>query len=226
MAVESNFPWRVVFTSGGFGMLYNRYAAVDSRNIANTGWHVPTKTELDTLVTYCGGADVAGGKLKATTYSNWKSPNTGATNEFGFNARGGNVRGNDGVFYTGTVPGWYARFWTTTDYDETSTYNLQLFHNAENALMTYNPTNFRWGYSIRLIKDTTTLSHGETGTYTGNDGKTYASICIGTQEILSSNLRETKYRNSDDIPEVTGNSAWAALTTGAFCLYDNNWDNL
>jgi predicted transcriptional regulator len=28
------------------------------------------------------------------------------------------------------------------------------------------------------------------------------------------------------IPEVTDNTAWAALTTGALCAYNNNWDNV
>ena len=82
------------------------------------------------------------------------------------------------------------------------------------------------GASIRLIKDSTTLSHGQTGTYTGNDGRVYQTICIGTQEWLSENLMETKYRNGDAIPEVTDNTAWAALATGARCAYNNTITNV
>jgi uncharacterized protein (TIGR02145 family) len=78
---------------------------------------------------------------------------------------------------------------------------------------------------VRLVKDTTTLSDGETGTYTGNDGKVYRTICIGTQEWLADNLAETKYRNNDSIPEVTDNTAWAGLSTGARCSYDNDPSN-
>ena len=76
------------------------------------------------------------------------------------------------------------------------------------------------------MKTTTSLTHGQTGTYTGNDGKIYRTICIGTQEWLADNLCETKYRNGDSIPEVTDDSAWAALTTGAMCAYNNDWSNV
>jgi len=81
------------------------------------------------------------------------------------------------------------------------------------------------GYSVRLIKDSTTLTHGQTGTYVGNDNRIYQTVCIGTQEWLSENLMETKYRNGDAIPEVRDNTAWAALTTGARCSYNNTITN-
>ena len=46
------------------------------------------------------------------------------------------------------------------------------------------------GASIRLVKNSTTLTPGQTGTYIGNDGTTYNTICIGTQEWMSEDLRE------------------------------------
>lgn len=49
-----------------FGMLYNWYAVNDSRNIAPTGWHVPSDAEWSTLRSWLGGVTVAGGKLKST----------------------------------------------------------------------------------------------------------------------------------------------------------------
>ena len=88
------------------------------------------------------------------------------------------------------------------------------------------------GTTIRLIKDVTTLSHGQTGTYTGNDGRVYRTICIGTQEWLADNLCETRYRNGDWIDGFNNgiytpisNSTWGSLTTGALCAYDDIIDN-
>jgi uncharacterized protein (TIGR02145 family) len=46
-------------------------------------------------------------------------------------------------------------------------------------------------------------------------------ITIGTQQWSNCNLDVTTYRNGDPIPEVTDPTAWAALTTGAWCYYNN-----
>jgi hypothetical protein len=73
-----------------------------------------------------------------------------------------------------------------------------------------------------LVRNTTLLSPGQTGTYTGNDGKTYNTICIGTQEWMSEDLTETKYRNLSNIPNVTNYEDWKGLTTGAYCIYNND----
>ena len=45
---------------------------------------------------------------------------------------------------------------------------------------------------------------------------------IGGNEWMIENLRVTHYNNGDPIPHVTGNSEWAGLSTGAYCVYDNN----
>jgi uncharacterized protein (TIGR02145 family) len=45
---------------------------------------------------------------------------------------------------------------------------------------------------------------------------------IGTQQWMKENLEVVTYRNGDIIPQVTDATAWAALTTGAWCWYDND----
>ena len=44
---------------------------------------------------------------------------------------------------------------------------------------------------------------------------------VGTQRWIKENLNVATYRNGDIIPQVTDPTAWAALTTGAWC-YPNN----
>ena len=57
----------------------------------------------------------------------------------------------------------------------------------------------------------------------GNDATdTYASVQIGTQKFMTKNLSVTHYRNGDRIPQVKGKVAWGALTTGAWCWYNND----
>jgi len=47
------------------------------------------------------------------------------------------------------------------------------------------------------------------------------SVTIGSQVWTNKNLDITTYRNGDPIPEVTDPTAWATLTTGAWCYYNN-----
>ena len=209
-----------------YGFMYNWYAANDSRNIANTGWSVPTISNQRTLSTFLGGNGNAGGKLKETGFVHWDSPNTGATNTSNFNARGGGERDDStGAFSALKIN---QSYWAqggsgTSGYVSTVTY-------ASGTYTAYNGTTFytkqkQFGIGVRLIKDTTSLTNGQTGTYTGNDGKVYRTICVGTQEWVADNLVETKYRNLDAIPEVTPNATWVGLSTGARCSYDNDPDN-
>ena len=52
-----------------------------------------------------------------------------------------------------------------------------------------------------------------------------AEITIGTQLWTNCNLDVTTYSNGDPIPEVTDATAWNALTTGAWCYYNNDPSN-
>jgi len=51
---------------------------------------------------------------------------------------------------------------------------------------------------------------------------TETSVLIGTQRWKTCNANVTTYRDGTPIPEVTDPSTWAALTTGAWCWYNND----
>ena len=48
------------------------------------------------------------------------------------------------------------------------------------------------------------------------------NVTIGTQVWTNKNLDVTTYRDGTPIPEVTDPAAWAGLTTGAWCYYNND----
>jgi len=57
------------------------------------------------------------------------------------------------------------------------------------------------------------------------DGINYKTVIIGSQEWMSENLNVEHYRNGDVIPQVQDYEKWSALTTGAWCYYENSSSN-
>ena len=70
----------------------------------------------------------------------------------------------------------------------------------------------------------TTLSYY--GTVTDFDGNVYNTITIGSQVWTVENLKTTHYRDGTAIPNVTDDNAWYALSTGAYCNYNNDEGNV
>lgn len=228
-----------------YGALYNWYAATDERNIAASGWHLPIGTYYNindcyTLANflepgYDWNTNTVGNLVKESGTEFWEF-DSGSTNSTGFNARGAGIRSEvTGAFIQKLA---YMEFWTESQYwNSGSTAPVCILSSMYSWFSVpisggTNVENKKRGISIRLIRDSTTLSHGQSGTYTGNDGKVYRTICIGTQEWLADNLAETKYRNGDLISnhgetyaDKYTNAEWAALTTEAMCWYDDNIDN-
>ena len=54
------------------------------------------------------------------------------------------------------------------------------------------------------------------------DGNPVPTIIYGTQEWTVENACHITYRDGTPIPEVTEETEWGALTTGAWCYYDND----
>ena len=115
------------------------------RGICPEGWHLPTKSEFETLFTAVGGQSTAGKVLKSQT--GWYGSGNG-TNAFGFSALPAGNRFNDGSFYS---DGNYAYFWSSTEYNSYFAYYIPLHYSYDNA---YLRTNDKYlGFSVRCVKD-------------------------------------------------------------------------
>ena len=197
-----------------YGYLYNDYVVRDARNITSVGWEVGSLAQFDALATFCGGIPVAGKKLKSVSY--------GGTNDYGFNALSAGERNKNSGY--GAEWGINSTYWTSTQINGSYSYYKRLW--GDDKFDTYSNYPLQTGYSIRLIKTTTTLTHGQSGIYIGNDGKVYPTICINNQEWLAVNLAETKYRDFSIIPTVTDWTTWGGLITGGKCALNNNESNV
>jgi uncharacterized protein (TIGR02145 family) len=67
-----------------------------------------------------------------------------------------------------------------------------------------------------------TFTTGGVAIVTDVDGNVYHYITIGTQIWMVENLKTTKYRDGTAIPNVTDQTIWTNLTTGAYCYYNND----
>ena len=54
------------------------------------------------------------------------------------------------------------------------------------------------------------------------DGNIYDTVVVGSQTWLKQDLKVSRYRNGDAIPQITNSTTWGNLTSGAFCWYNND----
>ena len=142
-----------------YGVLYNWPAAMAGSTSSNNnpsgvqgvcpvGWHLPSGNEWSELMTYLGGELIAGGKLKESGTIHWNSPNAAATNETGFTALPGGLRGESGTFLD---IGGYGYWWTCTAYDAVDARSLNL--RLDNGLLDTDLDTKSVGFSVRCLKD-------------------------------------------------------------------------
>jgi uncharacterized protein (TIGR02145 family) len=129
-----------------YGSLYN-WHVVNSKKLCPAGWHVPTDHDWLTLRMYLMVPEMAGGNLKETGQTNWRSPNTKATNSTGFTARGSGMRSYNGSFNYIKISGYW---WSATPSGNNAYYNIL---NYKSSAITVERGDKGNGFSVRCIKD-------------------------------------------------------------------------
>ncbi len=123
-----------------YGKLYNWFAVNDSRGLAPSGWHIPTKAEYTILAT-----SYTSSSLKSTT-SDWGSGV--GTNSTGFTGLPGGSINNNGGFADKETSGW---FWTS-DFESAANAHFRLLH-TNAGFVDLGGFSKAYGMSVRLVKD-------------------------------------------------------------------------
>jgi uncharacterized protein (TIGR02145 family) len=145
-----------------YGALYNFYAATSNKGLCPAGWKVPTDedwkvletsigmtpSDLDAFSSSRGQVQQLGGKLKHVGTTYWNSPNSGATDEYGFSVRGGGYRSSDGLYFSFRSNG---SMWTSTELSSTTATNRGFANTF--VSVTRGPMHKRTGMYIRCLKE-------------------------------------------------------------------------
>ena len=128
-----------------YGKLYNWHAVKNSRNLAPSGYHIPSDLEWSLLTEYLGGEEIAGFKMKST--SGWYDNGNG-DNSSGFNGLPGGYCHYDGYFYSITENGYW---WSSSEYNTDGAWGRGLGgSNAEVSRGSYYKSD---GFSVRCLRD-------------------------------------------------------------------------
>ena len=223
--------------------LYNWYAVAGihdtdpntpNKEFAPAGWHVPSDAEWTTLENYliANGYNYDGtttgnkiAKAMAST-TGWSSSTiTGSVgydqslnNSSGFNAFPEGSSNGIGWF-GGEGSGAY--FWSSTESSSNNVLYRFLWYSSTVGDLGRSAVNKRFGFSVRFVRDSD-VDLNESGSVTDQDGNTYDYLTYGTQQWTVENAEMVTYRDGTPIPQVTDNTEWGSLTTGAWCYINND----
>ena len=200
-----------------YGALYNWYA-VDpasngNKNLCPKGWHVNTHGELESLITFLGGGDVAGGKMKEAGTIHWASPNTGADNSSGYTALPCGDRNNGNFINLGS----YGSYWTSTEFDVNTGWQYGLGYDGT-WIVNVNYTK-QSGFGVRCLKGDPVYLRTQTTSIIGiTPTSATASGNVVTDGSNPVTERGICFSTSPN-PTLNDSKALATGTTGAFTCH-------
>ncbi len=131
-----------------YGALYNWYA-VDTKKLCPKGWHVPTKLEWSSMITFLGDESTSAPKLKEKGLDHWKNYSNSGTDDLDFTALPGGMRLGMGIFPA--FGSSYAIWWSASGYSETDAWCKGLDDGSNKIYQGHDEK--KSGFSVRCIKD-------------------------------------------------------------------------
>jgi len=115
---------------------------------------------------------------------------------------------------------------TTNDYGSATDTGTAVTKTETSLTCNIAYTRYVWAYNASgCVSSVTTLNQTTSAceaAIVDGDGNVYTSVTIGTQVWLTENLKTTSYNDHTAIPNVTDGGSWAALSTPAYCWYNND----
>ena len=130
-----------------YGRLY-RWAAVTTT--CPSGWHLPSKTEWETLFNAVGGSSTAGTKLKST--SGWYSYGNG-TDDFGFSVLPAGTCSRNGSDVSFSEEGQSSYFWSSTTAEDNTSRAYKVYLNFSYDVVELDLGLKSYAFSVRCLKD-------------------------------------------------------------------------
>ena len=138
-----------------YGLLYNWYAInnvkglayLEKNGVQDTDFRVWNDADINYLITLLGGSSLAGGKLKEMGLVHWVTPNSGATDDYGFKGLPGGDRQGDSGTFEGLGNG--ANFKSSSSTGKA----LTLTKDDTSSILGFFENYQHYGFSVRLVKD-------------------------------------------------------------------------
>ena len=205
-----------------YGALYNSYAVegTGTSSISSSDdWYLPSLTDYEALITLVDPDGLSYDNTAALYYmesgtDHWLTD--AGLNTYGLTLKGVGQRLSSVGF---TALKTYGYYWLSDVIGTTGRYSMGVYNN--DTLFTNSGDLLTTGNAVILVKNATGIANGETTQYTGNNGKIYNAVCINEKYWLTDPLTETEYRDNSPIYNVTDQTTWNGLTTGALCAYNN-----
>ena len=183
-----------------YGRIYIGELSIDA---CPDGWHLPTLTEWDTLISAVGGRSIAGKVLKST--DGWVYGKNG-TDDYGFSALPAGARIRKSEFYAEnsyySKDGYDAFFLSASEKDSMKVYIVSLHYYSDSVDFSYVAKEH--GFSVRCVfGDAPDNSKTPKGRFFDTrDFQTYKTVTIGSQIWMAENLNYETENSScyDSIP--------------------------
>jgi len=183
-----------------YGLLYS-WSVTTTKALLPDGWVLADTTAWAELAAYVGGKTIAGGKLKNTS-AVWTTPNTNATDDYGFNAvPAGDC--NTGGF---TVFGQQARYWTSQLVDAGQAGRIYMYLANNSAALTKGQYRNVNTLSLRYV-----IKSSATEAYSPSTSPVLLTTVIGENMVVKNISANSKI----NIYNVAGNLIKTAISTGS-----------